>query len=1201
MGTDQITSFGRYVIESLIGVGGSGRVYRAFDPERNRVVALKVLNVSEPDDDAISKIRFRREFQAASQLNHPHLVKVYDTGTYEEREYFTMELIEGEDLDHHLNSYDAHTDGNPDLNHPDRLTHFLDLLIQTADALSYLHGFMYVHRDLKPGNVLIRRDSTVKVTDFGLMKQQGSSQMTRTGAILGTVEYMSPEQTVTTRVDCRSDLYSFGVIAFKVFTGTLPFSGSLMRQLVARTREEAPDPRIYNPKIDTQICHFIMKLLKRRPEDRFASAREVWDTLIRIRESIAGQHSTSTSVTQAIEPVSILVNDPACVGRDSAISEIRRLIEILRHGTKGSLILVHGDAGVGKTRLIDEIRTLATFHNIIFQRGTCRSLSEDAMGPWIEMFRGFSGILSSYCSDDCSKLHDQLEKMLEMTGRSPGSNEIQPMADAVRYQFFDLASRFFIDASRIVPMILHLEDAHLALPDAMEFLQFLTRRAVFTDDSGSMTDQPGKLILIVTHRVAGLTSTHALSKLERLFAKQDRFRSIRLEPLTRDQSDQFVNGMLTGEIAIPDFGSRIHRIANGNPLCISEFVRFLVSRGSIHRRGVVWVEQVEGDSDLYDFPVPPLPAAVLSEVRTLLDGLLPDDLRIANAVAVLAPPSSFGDILATSGLSEESGLDALDRLLARGILLEDPRNDERFEFNSPFLPRGLLDSMTAEPRRELHRTAMSIPVMTSIEAVRHAMHADDSLASSIWIDAIRNLMLQGSIPTAARVAHKALTLMSSDAVETRQVRIMFGKCLTIMNRFDSARELFSSIIEPGGVGHTDEIAMECEARIGLAEIESGLGNIDRAITHLAPMISRMATLDPLPRIDLLQTSAVLSMSKGDLDAAASALNVSSAMCMQTGDLPRTARSHHLQGMLSFYRSDYAAAADSYRLAIEIRTGIGDALGIAQTKSNWGVIQKIEDRYEEAAALFSDAARIAEQACDVSNWALYLQHLASIQLKLGAIDQSVSNYRRALAIFEESRMMPRIAMCLNNLGSALMDSQKLSESLTMFVRALSIYEQLGHQLAQAACLGNISVTLLELDQLDLAQDYLDRARAIYNQIGTSPGYTEAEIHRVRLLTRMNRFAEAEEALRSIDTKIHMGRMTTGLYHFAQGELGAASGKEAIMDRSTTEHLEMAVSSFREARRHGFAQIASMKLGRYLVVSGIDRERGEMILEELRQES
>ena len=1130
MGTDPITSFGRYVIESLIGVGGSGRVYRAFDPERNRVVALKVLNVSEPDDDTISKIRFRREFQAASQLNHPHLVKVYDTGTYEDREYFTMEFIEGEDLDHHLSSYDTQVDGSPDLNHPDRLTHFLDLLIQTADALSYLHGFMYVHRDLKPANVLIRRDSTVKVTDFGLMKQQGSSQMTRTGAILGTVEYMSPEQTVTTRVDARSDLYSFGVIAFKIFTGSLPFSGSLMRQLVARTREEAPDPRVYNPKLDTRICHFIMKLLKRRPEDRLASAREVWDELIRIRESMAGQHSTSTSVTQAVEPLSILVNDPACIGRDSAISEIRRLIEILRHGSKGSLILVHGDAGIGKTRLIDEIRTLATFHSITFQRGTCRSLTEDALGPWIEMFRGFSGILASYRSDECSKLNDQVERILESAGRSVGATDPQPLPDALRYQLFDLVSRFFIDASRIMPMILHLENAHLALPDAMEFLQFLTRRAIFTDDGGSMTDQPGKLILIVTHRVAGLASSHALGKLERLFAKQDRFRSIRLNPLTRDQSDQLVNGMLTGEIAIPDFGSRIHRFADGNPLCISDFVRFLAARGSIHRRGVVWVEQVENDGERYDFTVPPLPDAIQSEIRDQLGGLAPEDLRIAGAAAVLASPASFGDIVATSGLSEELALDALDRLLTQGILREDPANDERFEFISPFVPRVLLGSLTEEKRRELHRAALHIPGMPSIEAVRHAMHSADVLMQAVWVDAIRNLMLQASIPAAARVAHRALTVLPRNASETREIRILFGRCLTIMNRFDAAREQFNAEIEAGGGG---EKGLECEARIGLAEIEAGLGNIDRALMHLAPMISQMASLEPLTRIDLLQASAMLSMSKGDLDAATSALNGASAVCMQAGDPSRTARTHHLQGMLSFYRSDYEAAVESYRMAIEIRTGIGDILGIAQTKSNWGVIQKIEDRYEEAAALYSDAAGVAEQACDLSNWALYLQHLASIQLKLGAIDQSVSQYRRALAIFEESRMMPRIAMCLNNLGSALMDSQKLSESLTMFVRALSIYEQLGHQIAQAACLGNISVTLLELDQLDLAQDYLERARTIYEQIGPSPGFTEADIHRVRLLTRMNRFAEAEEALRSIDTTIHMGKMTLGLYHFAQG--------------------------------------------------------------------
>lgn len=1211
MTTDQITSFGRYIIENLIGAGGSGRVYRAFDPDRNRIVALKVLNATEADEDTISKIRFRREFQAASQLNHPHLVQVFDIGNHDDREYFTMECIDGSDLDHYLSNYDTRHDSNPDLNAPERIAHILDLLIQMADSLSYLHSFMYVHRDLKPANVLVTSDGCVKLTDFGLMRQQGSSQMTRTGAILGTVEYMSPEQTVTARVDARSDLYSFGVIAFKLFTGVLPFTGGLMRQLMARTREEAPDPRVYNPKLDTQICHLIMRLLKRRPEERYQTAKALWDGLLQIRESLCG-HNALDSATQAAEPISIIVNEPACVGRDAAIADLRRYLDILRHGNKGSVYMIKGEAGIGKTRLIEELRTLATFHGIVCFKGVCSPTNPNSLAPWCDIVQAFHPIISAYSSEECSRLLTTLQTLVEGFHNAPSQNHTVP--ESAKYQFFDVASRFLVLASRATPMILHLEDAHHATPDTIEFLQFIARRAIFPGESGASIDQQGRIIIFVSYQLVPLPAVVSLGKMDRLFGKHDGFRTLHLGRLTLQDTELVAHGMLSGEIAIPDFVARIDRVAHGNPLCIVSFIRNLVASREIKRRGVVWIEPVpENAEESFDFDSQPLPESVQSSVTCFLNAQSDIERHLLQSASILGDSFFFEHLVAVASVSEDDALDGIDQLLSNGTLTEDPNNDERFEFVSPFLLRLIYESISSDLRSEYHRQALTIGSsatvshrMSSAELARHAMLSNDPNVGIHGMATANKLMLAGCIPSAALFFHNICATVSDESFVYLEAKSMYARCLSIMNRFKAANGQYSSLLEIISRANSsltaDEILQaECSARIGIAEIEAALGNIDQAIAQIDPLMQHISTTTPQNRIEILHASGTFSMYKGDLDAATVAFQSAFELAETLRDAHHSARAHHLNGLLYFYRSDYHRSKESFDTALVLRTELNEILGIAQIKSNLGIIEKIHDHPDAAAIMFRDAASIAEHACDVSNWALYLQNLASTLLMQGAIDQSVSNYRRALAIFEEFRILPRIAMCLNNLGGALWDSQKLSEALTMFMRALSIYEQLGHQLAQAACLGNICVTLLELDQLDLAQDYLDRARRIYAHIGTSPGITEAEIHRARLCIRSGRFADAESVLATIDTSINIGKLTIALYHFAIGELGIATSRDNLLGHSTVDHLSQSISMFKEIRKHGFAQIASMKLGRHLVVSGIDPDRGEMILDELRQQT
>src|SRR6185503_2719909 len=229
------TTLGRYEIRSLLGVGGMGEVYLAHDTQMRRLVALKFLpETLTRDDDRLR--RFEQEAYAASGLNHPNILTIYEIGEIEQRRFIAMEYVEGETLRHHIahalspTSESAHGSGM-------KLGHALDIAIQIASALAASQTAGIAHRDIKPDNIMIRRDGYLKVLDFGLAKLTERPETTDTeaptralvntspGAVMGTVNYMSPEQASAKVVDARTDIWSLGVVLYEMVTGRMPFEG----------------------------------------------------------------------------------------------------------------------------------------------------------------------------------------------------------------------------------------------------------------------------------------------------------------------------------------------------------------------------------------------------------------------------------------------------------------------------------------------------------------------------------------------------------------------------------------------------------------------------------------------------------------------------------------------------------------------------------------------------------------------------------------------------------------------------------------------------------------------------------------------------------------------------------------------------------------------------------------------------------------
>ncbi|MDX2760413.1 protein kinase domain-containing protein [Streptomyces europaeiscabiei] len=278
---------GRYQLVEVLGHGGFGEVWRAEDQKLRRPVALKILRADASGD--VAEKRFRREATITARLQHPGLVVVYDVGQDLGRTFIVMELLEGADLAHVLRSAPT---GLP-------IRQVIDVARQALQAIAAVHERTVIHRDLKPANLFLQADGRIKVCDFGIAYSSDSTKgLTPDGQVMGTFEYLSPEQCRAEQVDARSDLYSFGCVLYALLTGAPPFTGFPQVGLLVRHLQEAPrSPRSLRPDIPQELDDLVLGLLVKDPRDRRpASAEAVVKALgelaLKSRSSTAGRCRT---------------------------------------------------------------------------------------------------------------------------------------------------------------------------------------------------------------------------------------------------------------------------------------------------------------------------------------------------------------------------------------------------------------------------------------------------------------------------------------------------------------------------------------------------------------------------------------------------------------------------------------------------------------------------------------------------------------------------------------------------------------------------------------------------------------------------------------------------------------------------------------------------------------------------------------------
>jgi hypothetical protein len=642
---------GRYRIHSLLGAGGMAQVWLADDLEQHMQVAFKEMLVpaaGTPAELEESTLLFRREYFAMKKLQHPGTVRVYDCGVMETgNRYITMEVASGQNLS------DVAAQPLPS-------AEVRRILGRLAQILGFVHSRLFVHCDIKPENIRVTDDGELKLMDFGIMHPLGARA---TSKVWGTPAYMAPEWREGGIIDGRSDLYSLGVLAFVLLTRMTPFG--------TEEQTRPPRARILRPALelsvlaeaDPALASIILRLLELDPNDRFASAAELYAAL----------HAAGGEAL-AEEPLAArasYLHLPVVVGRERETAELRARLDAARCRAARAL-LIGAPAGVGKSRLLQELELDARNVDAPFALGQCRAEGLSARAPIEQALRALVPATPAAILDP---LRPVLGRILPGLGRAP----CRAFRDASEEKIavFEALSRWLRELAEHTPFVLCLEDLHWADSATLEAMNVIIRALHGTGG-----------LVVATFR------SDELSRLGLAFQTVDEGWADHLElaPLSEQGLATLVELALQGFRGGEDLARSLFEATRGNVFFATECLRALIEEGALTRRLGAWTAA----PGLAQRALPrSIREVVLARLSTLSEPEVAFFRRLAPAGRVLDIPL----IQAICDASPHEMFQVLDLGLERQLL---QYAQGRYIFTHATVHEAIYDSTPEPLRRRYH-------------------------------------------------------------------------------------------------------------------------------------------------------------------------------------------------------------------------------------------------------------------------------------------------------------------------------------------------------------------------------------------------------------------------------------------------------------------------------------------------------------------
>jgi eukaryotic-like serine/threonine-protein kinase len=666
------TSFadGRYTVTRLLGEGGKKMVYLAHDATLDRDVAFGLIKTDGLDD--VGRERILREAQAMGRMGtHPCIMPIYDLGEENGQPFMVQPPMGGGDIEDLMEKVGG---AMP-------LDQVLKIANQTAQGLVFAHSKGIIHRDLKPGNVWLDDEGNAKIGDFGLAIATDRSRLTVEKLMVGTVNYMPPEQATGGDVTSRADLYSLGAMLYEMSTGRVPFMGDDDIAVISQHVNTPPvAPSWHNPKIPRTLDSLIVRLMSKDPNERPQTAEEVLQSLEAIDLSVVEQNDQGRGSLEAMA-------GGVFVGRQREMDNLKSIFEEVLSG-KGRMVTLVGEPGIGKTRTAHELATYAGMRGaqVLWGR-SYESGGAPPYWPWVQAIRSHVAstepdALRSQMASTASVIAEIVTDIKEKLPDLPAASQVDD-PESARFRLFDSIATFLKQASLQTPIVLMLEDLHWSDKPSLMLLEFVAREL-----------SQSKIMVIGNYRDMELNRRHPLSITLGDLTRERLFERVLLRGLQKHDVSRFIE--IAAGIAPPTaLVDAVFTQTEGNPLFVTETVRLLIQEGDISAG-----RTKGGGTTSWEIRIP---EGVREVIGRRLDRLSERCNELLTIAAVIGRQFRF-DVLKELMDDTTDGqlLDSMDEALSARIIEELPEEIGLYQFTHAQMQETLTLELSANRSVRMH-------------------------------------------------------------------------------------------------------------------------------------------------------------------------------------------------------------------------------------------------------------------------------------------------------------------------------------------------------------------------------------------------------------------------------------------------------------------------------------------------------------------
>jgi tetratricopeptide (TPR) repeat protein/tRNA A-37 threonylcarbamoyl transferase component Bud32 len=1077
-GADSLSSLtnlqnGRYAILKKLGEGGKGVVYKARDTVLNRVVAIKVLKTAVAGEESYS--RFMREAQAVGKLNHPNIVTIHDVGKEDEKQFFILEFVDGMNLRELIGTY---PEGKCDIQTALRIG------VDVGRALEYAHSQGILHRDVKPENVMITRDDTTKLMDFGLAKMLGQQGLTEEGVIVGTVAFLAPEMALGRGADARSDLYSFGAVLYEAVTGKPPFVGEdSVKVIFSHIHDYPVSPSRLNAKVPQGLADCIMKLLEKDPDKRYQTASDLLQVLRDIAEGFLREAYGPSGKPAVVVPSSrpIAAKEIQLVDRADEMSLLREAVDRAVRG-EGGLVFLYGEAGIGKTRLARELRAYAHLRGMRVLYGRCPALFKvDGVPPYVL----WSEVVRDYL-EDCSpeqlyhvvgfypaEIAKVVPELRQKLGAIPQSFPISPEMEQNR--LFEAFSQFIGNISKEAPLLVVLDDLQWTDSTSLLLLHYLARGA-----------HRSSLLLLGAYRSTDIDPRHPLTAVLTELNRERLLQSVSLKRMSLNDISEMIKQTLEQDDVPAEFCRMVYEKTRGNPFFAEEVIRSLKEEEVIHREKNRWSI---GEVSRIEFP-----ETVKSVVKARIDRLGEECQNALTRASFIGNDFTCEVLAAVTGIEENKLLEVIEKLLKTGLVKHRViRGEDVCSFADIIIRDVVYEEVSPFRRKKLHNTvgcaleqvyAKRIDEHFGELALHFLESGEKDKALDYFLKAGERAARIYANSEAASYLQSTLRLLEEKEgglQEKGRILESLGDIKKLVGEYEDGMKYWNQALQLWTMLQEKEKTAILHRKMANV-LWDKMGDAEKAKEHHEACLKILeAEPEGVENARLYYDMSYMQWRNGDLVKALASAEKALMLAEKLDALEVVADACLNLGALFFFSGDFKKSREYVNRAL--KTALDNGFLEIAVLAYYRVAGSLpQEEYERVFEYEEKGLSLAKKVGDIGRQAWFLNDLAYLYSLMGELDKAITLGEEALILNRKAGNVVYIAMCLSTLGFTYQLSGEWSKSEQYYDEEAAISRRLTEVGVEAECHFDHGLLLFGREEYAKARESFEEALLMVERVG-----------------------------------------------------------------------------------------------------------------------